>query len=47
MDSDLKQRETDVLLKIIQLGDKKFDEGRGIPASDVFAELRRKKGIQS
>ena len=46
MESDIDQRETDALLEIIQLADKKFDEGQGIPANEVFAELRRKKGIQ-
>ena len=39
-------QETLALLKILALGDKKFDEGKGIPASEVFAELRRKKGIE-
>jgi len=46
MDSKIDQRDTDALLQIIRLGDKKFDEGQGIPVNEVFAELRRKKGIQ-
>lgn len=38
-------QEAIALMKIIELGDKKFDAGEGIPASEVFAELRRKKGF--
>lgn len=33
------------LLAIVALGDKEFDEGKGMSADKVFAELRRKKGI--
>lgn len=39
-------QETLALLKILAMGDKEFDEGKGIPASKVFADLRRKKGIE-
>jgi len=33
------------MMKMISLGDKEFDAGKGIPAGQVFAELRQKKGI--
>ena len=39
-------QETLALLKILALGDKQFDEGKGIPADEVFARLREKKGIE-
>lgn len=35
------------LRAIIALGDKEFDEGKGIPADEVFAALRQKKGIDA
>jgi len=34
------------MMKIIALGEKEFDDGKGIPADEVFANLRHKKGIE-
>ena len=39
-------QETLALLKILALGEKQFDEGKGIPAKEVFERLRAKKGIE-
>ncbi len=47
MDSEIDERETKALIQILELGDTAFDSGKGIPASEVFAELLRKKGIES
>lgn len=34
------------MMRILALGEKEFDAGKGIPAEEVFADLRRKKGIE-
>ena len=47
MDSVIDERETKALIQILELGDRKFDDGQGIPAWKVFKQLRRKKGIDS
>ncbi len=46
MDSKIDERETKALIQILELGDRKFDDGQGVPAWIVFEQLRRKKGIE-
>lgn len=45
MDTEIDEREAKALIQILELGDRKFDEGQGVPAWKVFEQLRRKKGI--
>lgn len=45
MDSKIDERETKALVQILELGDRKFDDGQGVPAWKVFEQLQREKGI--
>lgn len=46
MNSEIDERETKALIRILALGDIEFDSGEGMPASDVFAALWQNKGIE-
>lgn len=47
MDARNSSEDAWTMVALIALSERQIDDGQGLPVDQVFAELRRKKGISS